>query len=31
MLNNLDYWKNAPVWNKKNISVATKVWFKYLK
>ena len=31
MLNNLDYWKNAPVWNKKNISIATKVWFKFLK
>lgn len=31
MLNNLDYWKNAPVWNKKTISVATKVWFKFLK
>ena len=31
MLNNLDYWKNAPVWNKKSISIATKVWFKFLK
>ena len=31
MLNNLDYWKNAPVWNKKTISLATKVWFKFLK
>lgn len=31
MLNNLDYWKNAPVWNKKTISVATKAWFKFLK
>jgi len=31
MLSNLDYWKNAPVWNKKSISVATKVWFKFLK
>ena len=31
MLSNLDYWKNAPVWNKKSISIATKVWFELLK
>ena len=31
MMNNLSYWKNAPVWNKKSISIATKVWFKFLK
>ena len=31
MLENIDNWKNAPVWNKKSISNATRVWFKYLK
>ncbi len=31
LLNNIDYWKNAPLWNKKSISKATKDWFKYLK
>ena len=31
LLSNIDKWKNAPVWNKKSISNATKVWFKYLK
>ncbi len=31
MLDNISNWKKAPVWNKKSISKATKVWFKYLK
>lgn len=31
LLNNLDYWKNAPVWTSKKIKNATKDWFKYLK
>ena len=31
MLKNIDYWKNAPIWNKENIKDATKDWFKYLK
>ncbi len=31
LISNIDKWKNAPVWNKKSISKATKVWFKYLK
>ena len=31
MLKNISKWKKAPVWNKKSISKATKVWFKYLK
>lgn len=31
MLKNINNWKKAPVWNKKSISNATKVWFKYLK
>ena len=30
MLNNINYWKTAPVWNEKSISKATKDWFKYL-
>ena len=30
MLRNIDNWVNAPLWNKKNISKATKNWFKYL-
>ena len=31
LLNNIDYWKNAPVWTKKSIKKETKNWFKYLK
>lgn len=31
LLNNIDYWKKAKVWNPKSIKYATKVWFKYLK
>ena len=31
LLKNIDYWKNAPVWNHESISKATKDWFKYLK
>ena len=31
LIKNIDYWKNAPLWNPKNISIATKNWFKYLK
>jgi UDP-glucose 4-epimerase len=30
LLNNLDYWKKAPVWTPKKINIATKLWFKYL-
>lgn len=30
MLDNIDYWKDAPLWNKESISEATKLWFKYL-
>tara|TARA_Y100000590_G_scaffold455692_1_gene604834 strand:- start:2839 stop:3816 length:978 start_codon:yes stop_codon:yes gene_type:complete len=30
VLKNIDYWKEAPVWDKKSISKATKKWFKYL-
>ena len=31
LLENIDYWKDAPVWNKETISKATEDWFKYLK
>ena len=30
MLGEIQNWKNAPLWNKKNIKKATKTWFKYL-
>ena len=30
MLDNIEHWKNAPLWTKKNIKEATKDWFKYL-
>ena len=31
LLKNLNYWQNAPLWNKESIKIATKDWFKYLK
>jgi UDP-glucose 4-epimerase len=31
MLENISDWKDAPLWNKKKIYKATKLWFKYLK
>ncbi len=31
LLNNIDYWKDAPVWNPESIETATSDWFKYLK
>lgn len=30
MLENIDYWKDAPVWTADSIAGATKDWFKYL-
>ncbi|MEQ8560780.1 MAG: GDP-mannose 4,6-dehydratase, partial [Cytophagales bacterium] len=30
MLDNIDYWENAPVWDSKSIEKATEKWFKYL-
>ncbi|MBU4189573.1 MAG: SDR family oxidoreductase [Candidatus Thermoplasmatota archaeon] len=30
MFDNIDYWKNAPVWDKESIGEANKDWFKYL-
>ena len=31
MLENIDLWREAPVWTPESISVATETWFKYLK
>tara|TARA_Y100000590_G_C15735909_1_gene1018539 strand:- start:132 stop:1121 length:990 start_codon:yes stop_codon:yes gene_type:complete len=31
LLNNIKYWKKAPVWTPSKISKATKIWFKLLK
>jgi UDP-glucose 4-epimerase len=30
MLDNIDYWREAPVWDKDSIADATKDWFEYL-
>ena len=30
LLNNLDYWNDAPIWDKKSIEKATEKWFEYL-
>jgi UDP-glucose 4-epimerase len=30
MLDNIDYWRDAPVWTADTIEVATRGWFKYL-
>ena len=30
MLNNIDLWKKAPIWDTKSIAKETKIWFKYL-
>lgn len=31
MLDNIEYWRDAPVWTPDKIEVATREWFKYLK
>ena len=31
MVENINYWENAPLWNIKKIKTATKEWFKYMK
>lgn len=31
MVENIEWWKDAPVWTPSKIEVATKTWFKYLK
>src|SRR3990170_4804161 len=30
MLENIDYWRQAPVWNPESISTATQEWFTHL-
>ena len=30
LMDNIDYWKKAPVWTPKTINKATSLWFKYL-
>lgn len=30
MLENIDYWKEAPLWEPQSIEIATRDWFKYL-
>ena len=30
MLDNIDYWRDAPVWDSESIAEATKEWFTYL-
>jgi len=30
MLDNIEYWKNTPLWTEEEINKATKSWFKYL-
>jgi len=30
LLDNIDYWSEAPIWDPESISIATKKWFKYL-
>lgn len=31
LLRNIHFWKKAPLWNKKKIKKATKIWFQYLR
>lgn len=31
LLNNIEYWADAPLWDEKSIAKATKSWFKYIK
>lgn len=30
LLSNIDYWREAPIWDEDSIAVATKKWFEYL-
>lgn len=30
MLKNIDYWREAPIWDEKSIKAATKTWFEHL-
>ena len=31
LIQNINYWDKAPLWNKKSINKSTKTWFKYLR
>jgi UDP-glucose 4-epimerase len=31
LLNNINYWKKAPIWTPNKIRKETKLWFKYLR
>ena len=31
VINNIEYWKNAPLCTRKKINLATKEWMKYLR
>jgi UDP-glucose 4-epimerase len=31
VIDNIEYWQDAPLWNKNSIKAATKLWFKHLK
>lgn len=31
VLDDIDYWSNAPLWNKNSIKKATKTWFEYMR
>ena len=31
ILNDIDRWRDAPLWDKASIANATKTWFEYLK
>jgi dTDP-D-glucose 4,6-dehydratase len=31
LLDNINYWKEAPLWDREKIKKATKVWFQYLR
>jgi UDP-glucose 4-epimerase len=30
ILTNIDYWANAPLWDKASIGIATEDWFKFM-
>ena len=30
IIENIDYWKNAPLWEPNSIAKATETWFKYM-
>jgi len=30
IMQNIDYWKNAPLWEPRSIALATETWFKYM-